>query len=527
MSISANNSGNYFDPAKAQEVIDFIECLTLTKSTISGGPEPFILTPHCREIIEQIYGWRRPDGWRLYRKIFITMGRKQMKTQLAAAIATYEFFMGEESMQEIYFAATSVEQAAKCYEPLRDMILADEQLSAICRITESKREIKNLVNGNILKVLSAEGKKQHGSNPSVVIIDELHVWGAPHVELHAALLTGSKSRRQPLWITTTTAGSDPESICGQEYDFACRVRDGKVIAPSYLPIIYEVPADADWTDQSLWPLALPLLKTGHHSLADYQEEFSEALQRPAKQNEFRRLYLNQWTGTVTQWIPLHIWDACERIIPDEELVKYECWGGLDMGATGDLASFALCWKLDEARRYLKVWAYAPRVTLAERIKRDGIPYGYWAERGWIRTTEGVTVNHDEVFDHIESLARRYRLQVIAVDRWRISYVEKRAAKAGIELAAWGQGFKDMGPAVREAEDLIYNQRVAHEGNAAMRWNIDCSQAQSDPAGNKKLVKPPTHQKSKHTDMAVAGVMSMAASVLIEGPGIPGVLGMVQ
>lgn len=505
----------YFDQSKVDEVIAFIECLTLTKCTKSLEPEPFEILPHTRRIITGIYGWRRPDGRRLVRKVFATFGRKQAKTQIVAGICCFEFFMGEEPMQEIYFGATSVDQAAKVYEAIRDMIQADAELLAVSNITESKRQVVNTNNGNLMKVLSADGKRQHGSNPSVSVRDELWAWGPTEAELSSALTTGSKGRRQPLHIAITTAGSDKETLWGEEYDYAKKVESGEIIDPTFLPIIYEVPANADWTDKTLWHHALPLLETGHHHLEDYEEEFKAAIQRPGKQNEFRRLYLNQCTASETQWIPLKAWDECCQEIEEEIYADAPCWGGLDLGSTNDFTSFALAFKVAADKIVLKVWAYVPKATLDERSKRDGRNYQHWVDRGWLRTTSGNTTDWDEVFDHILELKAKYDLQAIAFDRWRIKYIEKRAEENGIQLMEWGQGFRDMSPAIEIFEDLVYNKKLAHDGNLAMRWNVDCAQTASDPAGNKKLVKPKTHQKSKHIDMVIASVMAPAAALLIE------------
>ena len=512
------NQPGHWNQSKVDEVVNFIESLTLTKATKSQGPEPFVLLPHCREIVEKTYGPRRHNGRRVVEKVFASFGRKQAKTQTAAGIATYEFFMGDEPMQEIYFVATAVDQAAVCYEAVANMIAAEPELSALCRITESMRRIVNETNGNILRVLSADGKKHHGYNPSVVIFDELHAWGAPEQELYDALTTGSMSRPNPLWIAITTAGSDPETICGREYEYACKVRDKKVDDPSYLPIIYEVPKDADWTDRSLWPLALPLLKTGHHDLERYEREFAKAQHDPSAQNKFRRLYLNQWTSTVTQWLPLAAWDALTEpaAYSDEYLAQFPVWGGLDLGASNDLAALALCFRTGENTAVLRVTGFLPESTIEERSARDGINYRYWVEKGWLIATNGKTVDFDEVFSHIEQVQARFDLQAIAYDRWRAKYIEKRASEAGIQLLEWGQGFQSMTPAIEAFEDLVHNARLSHDGNGATRWNIDCCQLKSDGAGNKKLIKPPVHQKSKHIDLAIAAVMAVGASFLVEG-----------
>lgn len=509
----------YFDAAKVDAVVSFIECLTLTKCTKSLEPEPFEVLPHTQRIVEGIYGWRRPDGRRLVRKCFATFGRKQAKTQIAAAIAMYEFFMGEEPMQEIYFSATSADQAAKCYEAIRDMIYADPEFSGLVDITPSRRQIVNTANGNLMLVLSADGKKQHGSNPSLVVFDELHVWGAMHRELHSALSTGSKSRRQPLWLTITTAGTDDESLWGEEYAYAKSVESGEVSDPSYLPIIYEVPREADWTDQSLWHLALPLLETGHQSLEDYDSDFKAALQRPEKQNEFRRLYLNQKTATVSQWIPISAWDDCaeEHPVPYDELVGLECWAGLDLGNTGDFSGLVLAFRKSEEEIITRAWAYLPMATLDARQVRDGIQYRYWVERGWMKTTPGKTTDYRVVFAHLEELHAKFDIKCLAYDRWRAEYIEDRCEEIQLPLMKFGQGYASMSPAIEVVEPLIYNKRLRHDGNLCLRWNIDCTQIRTDDAGNKKFVKPQIHQKSKHIDLTVAATMAVGSMCLMRTP----------
>jgi len=507
--------GENYDQGKVDEVIEFIQFLTLTKCTLSGNPEPFEVLPHTRRIIEGIYGPRRANGTRQTRKCFATFGRKQAKTQIAAAIAAYEFFMGDEPMQEIYFAASSADQAARCYEAVRDMISADPELESLCKITDSIRKMVNVSNGNILKVLSADGKRQHGFNPSMVVFDELHAWTDQHRELHAALSTGSKSRREPLWLTITTAGTEIESLWGQEYEYAKQVQKGEVVDPSYLPIIYEVPRDADWTDTSLWPLALPLLASGHHKLEDYEEEFRMAQQVPAKQNEFRRLYLNQQTSSTAQWIPLAAWDSLRADLPDDALAGVPCWGGLDLSATRDLMAFSLCWALDDGSVAVKSWGYIPKDAVAERGKRDGVEYEHWARLGHIQLTAGNAADWAGLGDHVRELQKRYNIQAIGTDPWNFEYAKREWGEISTPVMSFRQGYQSMSPAIKRAERLIYRNQLKHDGNPALRWNMDCCRIKSDEAGNVKLIKPPQHINSRRIDMAVSMVMAIGISVLAE------------
>lgn len=299
----------YFDAKSVALDIRFIESLTLTKSTKSGLPEPFrLLRPH-RKAIANLLGWKRADGTRLHRRAYISFARKNAKTQIAAALALDLLILDNEASPEIYIAAKDRDQSGICFQAAADMVNADDELREMLRVVPYAKEIRNPLNGGRLKALSSEGKGKHGYNPSTVIIDEFHVWGAAEQELYDALTSGSVARRQPLFVIITTAGLDEHSLCGEEYGYAKRILDGIESNPTYYADIYELPKDADWTDETLWHLANPTLGQ-IVSIDALREECEKAKAVPSEQTKFRRLNCNQWVNSKDTWIPLIQWDAC-------------------------------------------------------------------------------------------------------------------------------------------------------------------------------------------------------------------------
>jgi phage terminase large subunit-like protein len=302
--------GVYFDALEVYDRFSLIESLTLTKSTRSGLPEPFVILPHARKFIGNLFGWKRPDGRRLYRTGFLTMARKNTKTQTCAALGITQLVLDDEQAPEIYCAAKSRDQASELFDAAAEMVNAHDELRDELTITGYLKEIRNPATGGVFKALSSEGKSKHGSNPSTIIFDEFHVWGERERELHKALSTGRGARRQPLKIYITTAGDDEQTMCYAEYTYAKDVLNGIIQDQTYFPLVYEVPKDADWTDRSLWPLANPTL--GQVVQPDIlEEDFQKALKRPHLQTEFRQLYLNQWVNAASTWIPLIQWDQCK------------------------------------------------------------------------------------------------------------------------------------------------------------------------------------------------------------------------
>jgi phage terminase large subunit-like protein len=487
-----------------------IGTLTLTKSTKSGGPELFVLLPHSKKLIANLLGWKRGDGRRLYRKAYCSMGRKQAKTQTVAALVVAEFFLSPEPSQEIYMAAKDRDQASICFDAVASMIRHSEDLSPLVTITESRKLIRHNETGSIIRALSSDGAGKHGYNPSLVVFDELHAWGTAEQELYDALTTGRKSRRNPLWVVITTAGSNQESICYREYEYARRVLRGDVKDETYFPLIYEVLSDADWTDKSLWPQALPSL--GYlHELSDYEEEFRQALARPERQNTFRRLYLNQWTSAQTNWIAIRDWDECEGEWPD--LSGVPCFGGLDLAAVRDLTAFALCWP-HQGKVYYRAWGYMPEAAMRDKILSDGVRYDLWAQGGHIRTTPGNVTDWRHVVAHITELAGEYNIQGIAYDRWGARDTAQELQAAGLNVVQFGQGFGSMSPAAKRFESLIHERALVHDGNPVFRWCVDCTEITSDAAGNIKPVHSDRRRESTRNDLVIAAVM--ATGICVQG-----------
>lgn len=506
-------TGLYFDQSAVDRVEQFVSLLTLTKCTHSGRPEPLIPLPWFRKLIWNVYGWRREDGTRLIKRSFVSMARKNAKTQCIAALALAEFLGVEpESSPEVYMCAKSIEQAGYCYVAARDMVRADPDLDSVCDIKDSTKTIYNKLNGGVLKVLSAEGRSKHGSNPSCVIFDELHAWSGTEQELYDALTSGSVARRQPLFLMITTAGDNYETICGREDSYARKVLEKHTQDPTYFPLIYEIPKDADWTDESLWPLANPGLGVTV-KLEALRDEVRMALARPAEQNKVRRLNFNQWVDTATAWIPTIEWDKCAtEDWPD--LKGVPCFAGLDLSMTRDLSALACLWVLDGVV-YSKVYYWIPGDGIGERSKRDGVRYDQWIRDGWVEATPGEVVDYAYITRRVLEIAAEHGIESLAYDRWGAEGLRQQLEAEGLPIMQFGQGYRDMNAPAQELENRVFGRTIHHDGNPVTRYCISCCSKMEDPAGNIKPSKVKGSSSSQRIDGVVALVMALGAGAMAE------------
>jgi phage terminase large subunit-like protein len=286
--------------------VRLINQLTHTKGPFAG--QTFKLRPwQEKQIIRPLFSVNKATGLRQYRTCLLMMPRKNGKTELCAALAIDGLLFDNEIGAEVYSAANDKDQAALCFNVAAQMIRNDAELYDACEIIDSQKRIVHRKSGSVYRAISAEAYTKHGLNSSRIIIDELHAAGSR--ELFDVLSSSTGARLQPLVICISTAGYDRHSILWELYQHAKKVKDTPTLDPSFLPIIWEAPIDADWTDEKVWRAANPALGD-FRSLEELRAACARAQEIPAQENAFRRLYLNQWTEQDSRWIGLAAWDAC-------------------------------------------------------------------------------------------------------------------------------------------------------------------------------------------------------------------------
>jgi len=292
---------------QATRAIRLVNQLTHTKGPFAG--QTFHLRPWQVKILKQLFK-TRPDGRRQYRTCLLMLPRKNGKTELAAALAIYFLLFDGELGGEVYSCASDKDQAALVFNVAAQMIRNDPELFAQCELVDSQKRIVHRKSGSFYRAISAEAYSKHGFNASVVIYDELHA--APSRELFDVMTTSQSARSQPVMLAISTAGYDRHSILWELYAHARKVQEHPALDPTFLPLIFEAPTDADWTDEKVWKRANPALGD-FRSLEEMRVACARAKEIPAQENTFRRLYLNQWTEQASRWIQMPAWDACNVV----------------------------------------------------------------------------------------------------------------------------------------------------------------------------------------------------------------------
>ena len=542
--------GCWFDADSADRICVFFEQhLVHSKGRWAGSP--FTLQDWQRRMLREAFGWKTAAGIRQYSSVFLGVPKKNGKSTLAAGVALYLASADFEAGAEVYTAAADKDQARIVYDEavkMRDGSAALRELSVAYR----KPALYFPEWGSRLEPLSSNPETKHGFNPHGIVIDELHAW--PTRDLYDFLVLGVAARTQPMVWVITTAGSDRKSICYEKWEYSRKVRDGIIDDPTWLPVLFEASPDDDWHSPATWKKANPSLGTTIQM--DYFERaHQQAAETPSGQNAFKRLHLNLWTEQVTRWLSMDDWDACAGPVDEAELEGQECWIGLDLSSTTDLAAMVAVFPeaevdvdqppapaepaasmdlLDQLkgspvmptlRRKYRVLCrfWLPGESAVRRARKDRVPYPDWIAGGHIVKTEGNVIDYELIRREVVEWSERFTVREVAYDPWNATGLAQTLQDDhGLPMVPFRQGYISMSPACKALEGLVIGRRLAHAGQPVLRWNAANVAVQQDPAGN---IKPAKDKSSDRIDGLVALIMAIGRAELrqdlgvIDGPGI--------
>lgn len=488
---------------KGERAIAFIQNLKLTKDKWRG--QKFKLEPWQKAYVKALYGTLTPDGKRQYKKSLLLVPKKNGKTTLIAGLVLFELFCGIEG-GEIYSAANTREQAALIYKIAASMVRADPFLKSVCILRDSKKYIYCQKRNTSYQSISADAGDKNGLDPSLIIYDEL--CDAPNDELLNILTTAQAARSQPLFIIISTAGWSKHSPLYREYEYAKKVRDGLIIDPTYLPVIYEAQQGDDWKSEETWIKANP--NWGVSVNPDFvKEQVDKAKEMPSYLGDVLRYHLNIWTDGRDNWLQPDKWEACAATdIKPEDLLGKPCWAGLDLASTTDIAALVLLFKLEN--RYVvlsKFWV--PRENAEKRQKKDRVPYLTWIRDGYITATDGNVIDYDVIRAEIVELGKLYEIKELAIDRWNATQITTQLQGDGFNVVPFGQGFNSMTAPTKDFEVLVMSQRISYFNNPVFKWMGSNVVVKGDPAGN---LKPDKEKCAEKIDGIVACIMALGRAL---------------
>lgn len=501
----------HFDEIDADKACRFFpKVLRHSKGEWAG--QPFELEPWQTFIIWNLFGWKRRDRTRRFRKAVILVARKNGKTQLGAGIAHKAAVADGEAVSEVYCAATKKEQALVLFDEAQRMITKSAALSknAVCR----HHRILFPNTGSRIMPLGSD-KPFDGLSPHACLLDELHSWREHHRPFYDTMVTASGARRQPLLIIITTEGDNNSKLWISERDYCTGVLQGLYRDETLFAMLYAIDEQDDWNDPSVWCKANPNINVSVK--LDYLKEFANAAQHnPEKRNQFLRYHCNR-VVSATEWaIDSSKWDALAGKLSDWSTAE-TITVGIDIGGWDDLAGLAYCARFNDGsevdaegnEKIIYRYEFKTQAFLYLDSKRDisTMPWIDWCHEGLVRREEYLinAIKKQILTDHID-----HQFEVVAYDRFNAQQLGEDLSSEGIKAVAFSQTFQMYNEPLHNFLTLIERSKIKHDGNPVLSWCASNLAIKRDSADRWMPCKKSSKDK---IDPLVACLMALRLAML--------------
>lgn len=521
--VNGGARGLSFDKKSANRAIGFYkDVLRLNGGEFEG--KPFELLDWQQFIVGSLFGWKGDDGYRRFRVAYVETAKGSGKSPLAAGIGMIGLTADGEARAEIYAGATKKDQAMVLF---RDAVAMWQQSPELHRRLKPSGVGENVWNlayphaGGFFRPIAADDG-QSGPRPHIALIDEIHEHkNNTVVEM---LRAGTKSRRQALIFMITNSGASKTSPCWSYHDYAAKVSAQILKDDAFFGYVCALDeTDDPFNDEKCWPKANPSLQGAKLPGLKYlREQVTEARGMPSKEALVRRLNFCQWTDATNPWISADVWLGAYKEFDWRELRGRKAYAGLDLSSTTDLTGLVLYVEPAEDGEpwHLVPFAWLPEEGLQRKEDLDRVPYITWRAAGYLETTPGRAISKLTIVHKLAELSSFFDIQMVGYDRWRIEDLKAMAADNAVqlpEMKPYGQGYKDMSPAIEAFETALLNGHVVHPGNPVFTWCASNAVTVSDDAENRKLSK---EKATGRIDLMVAAVMAIGVQTMnSEGPSV--------
>ncbi|MEQ8504598.1 MAG: terminase large subunit [Rhodospirillales bacterium] len=454
--------------------------------------------------------WQKADLRRIYdnphgtRRAIISFGKKNAKTTLAAFLLLLHL-CGPEAVRNTQLPSTaqSRDQAAVLFDLASKIVRMSPTLSEYVTVRDTIKQLFCSGLGTLYRALSADAKMAHGQSPIFAVHDELGQVKGPRSELYTAVENAMGAHENPMSIIISTQAPTDGDLLSILIDDALKGKDPRIVVSLYT------------ADEDLDPFCEQAITQANPAYGDFlnpqevRQQAEEARRMPALEALYRNYTLNQRVEASNPFVTKSVW--LENA--DDPLPLGTLYCGLDLSEVNDLTSLVMV-SPNQGFFDVKPVFWLPEEGLADRSRRDRVPYDVWAEQGHLLTTPGRSIEYQYLAEYMAVLFQKNDVRRVAFDRWHIKHLRPWLVKAGMSEALiddrfvdFGQGYKSMSPALRTLESVLLNGRLRHGEHPVLTMCAANAVVKMDEAGWRKLDKKTSRGR-------IDGMVSLAMAVAV-------------
>lgn len=496
-------------PAEAEDALSIFRDLhVVDMGTVDNSPTMGDLSrPWVLDLVAAIFGAYDHEGVngqagrRLIREYFLLISKKNGKSTDAAGIMMTAILKNWRQSGEMGILAPTVEVANNAYNPARDMIKADEELSDLFKVQDHIRTITHRETNATLQVVAADSEAVAGKKWIFTLIDELWLFGKRPASAKMLLeATGGMASRPEGFVLYTTTQSDepPAGVFKEKLEYARKVRDGEILDPEFCPVLYEFPPSMieskAYLEEKNWGITNPNLGASvdatyiRRKLREAEEGSGSSLQ------DVLAKHLNVEIGMnlrADRWPGAKFWEgqATAGLTLDELLKRSEvATVGIDGGGLDDMLGLAVVGREKVTGNWL-TWTHAWLHPVALDQRMSEVPkYEGFEKDGDLTILEKLPGDVTEVAQIVAKVSKSGLLASVGMDPEKTHKVMLQAlinAKIDEKICfAISQGWKLVG-AITLVERKLAEGTMFHGGQPLMTYCV--GNAKVEPRGNASLV----------------------------------------
>jgi|TARA_B110000908_G_scaffold123473_2_gene144816 phage terminase large subunit-like protein len=489
-----------FSAPAANHFLQFCTYIKHVKGELAG--KSFDLEPWQLFLFSQVFGWRRRSNKneRRFREILIEVARKNGKSFICSAIALYELLFGDAGA-EVYSVATKTDQAKIVWDSAGEMAKKmDTRLSG--KLSQTVSAIKCDERFSSFKPLARDSKSLDGLNPSLVIIDEA---GAIEDRNIIGVMTSAVGARlSPLIIYITTAYFSKVTSYYEKRSYAESILKGRLSDDRIFAMIYTLDEQDDWRDPTVWLKANPNLNVSINT--DYlQSQVNQADAVIAQRPGVLVKHFNLWQSSSSAWIDVKHWENSVGQVVREG----PCYLGMDLAQTRDLCAVTRVWDNGNGQYSVDFMTWLPQSAVENAPPHIRPMYLQAIESGVLKITEGVTTDYREIQSFIEQTCKQHSVHSICADPYNATQLVNELEDKGLPVLMVRQGISHLSAPSKETEVWITEERLKHDGNPFLLWQLSNCAVYTDLNANIKVRKG--DDQNLKIDSIIALIMAVSAA----------------
>lgn len=474
--VTALEAGDYFFNAKkANKAIKFIENFCHHSK---GRNDLLKLELWQKAAVSVIFGCVDEQNIRIFREVFIVIGRKNGKSLFASAIIAYMAYLEPEYGQEIYCLAPKLDQAALIYDGFYQMVNSEEELKAEAK--KRRSDIYIAETNTVIKPIAFNAKKSDGFNPQLVVCDEIAAWsGDGGLKQYEVMKSALGARRQPIILSISTAGYVNDSIYDELMKRATQFLKGSSKEKRLLPLLYMIDDVEKWNDIEELKKANPNMGVSV-TPEFFQEEIAVAEGSLSKRAEFLCKYCNIKQNSSIAWLESQVVEKANGIrTVDGKETPYtledfrDCYavGGIDLSQTTDLTAASVVIEKGGVL-YSFCQFFMPHGRIEALTATDGIAYDIFVKKGVLTLSGENYVDYKDVFNWFVMLIEQYGIRPLKIgyDRYSAQYLINDLSTYGFQVDDVFQG-ENLTPVIREFEGIIKDGNFKICGNNLLKGHF--------------------------------------------------------